>query len=216
MEIDDLNEDVEQKDVGEEVLSVHQSKKTLMFALHVHLNQFELHLDGITNKYKTLSLFWLLATYVAIGFLFSVESKNLQINPLIMVCIICLFGIIGVSALWYIDIHTLHKFLGAFFVEGIKMERKYKYLLKMGDVSLSLKSVRSRIRGHENSYIFANLLLLISAGTALILLMNSDVLRIEVSFLIIILALLMIKFMRAIGQKLQNAIEALLMNKYSR
>ena len=166
MEIDDLIEDVEQKDAGEEVLSMHQSKKTLMFALHVHLNQFELHLDGITNKYKTLSLFWLLATYVAIGFLFSVESKNLQIDPLITVSATCLFGIIGVSCLWYIDIHTLHKFLGVLPTEGIKMERKYKFLLRMGDVSLSLKSVRSRIRGHENCYIFANLLLLISGGIA--------------------------------------------------
>ncbi len=216
MEIDDLIEDVEQKDVGEEVLSMHQSKKTLMFALHVHLNQFELHLDGITNKYKTLSLFWLLATYVAIGFLFSVESKDLQISPLITVSAICLFGIIGVSTLWYIDIHTLHKFLGAFFIEGIKMERKYKFLLNMGDVSLSLKSVGSRIRGHENFYIFANLLLIISAGIALTLIIKLDAMRVGVSFILIVLALVMIKVMRASGQKLQDAIEALLTKKRSR
>lgn len=216
MEIDDLNEDIEQKAVGEEVLSIHQTKKTLMFALHIHLNQFELHLDSITNKYKTISLFWLLATYVAIGFLFSVESKNLQVNNFVTVSTVCLFGIIGISALWYIDIHTLHKFWGAFFVEGVKMEDKYKYLLKMGDLSLSLDTVRSRIRGHENCYIFANLLLTISAGIALILLVKSDNMRIGVCFATILFAFFMIKIMRGVGHRLQNAIESLLLKKRSR
>lgn len=216
MEMDDLTEDMELDEEGEEILSAHQSKNALMFALHAHLKQFELHLDSITNKYKTLSLFWLLATYVAIGFLFSVESKNLQINPLLTVGATCLFGIIGVSTLWYIDIHTIHKFIGAFFIEGINMERKYKFLLEMGNLSLSLKSVGSRIHGHENFYIFANLLLLVSAGVSLVLLIKSSALQIGISFLVIVLAFSLLVTMRMIGQRLQFAIESLLEKKHSR
>lgn len=213
MEIDDFYEETEQDSVGKELLSKHPTKKTLMFALHVHLNQFELHLDGIINKYKTISLFWILATYVGIGFVFSVDDKTIGMNPFITIALICLFGIIGISSLWYIDIHTLHKFWGAFFVEGIKMENKYKFLLKIGSSSLSLNTINSRIRGHEDSYIFANLLLLISAGIALTLYTQSNILRIGASILILLFAFFMIRMMRKIGHKLQIAIESLLLKK---
>ena len=160
MEINEIDEEMEENSIGEEVLSMHQTKKTLMFALHVHLIQFELHLDSVINKYKTISLFWLLATYVAIGFMFSVEAKGIEINQLIATSAVCLFGIIGLSSLWFIDIHILHKFWGAFFIEGIKMEKKHPFLLRVGGSSLSLDALKSRIHGHENSYIFPNLLLL--------------------------------------------------------
>lgn len=210
MNIDDLNEEIEQQDIAREVLSMHQSKKTLIYALHVQLNQFELHLDNITHKYKAISLIWLLATFVAIGFLFSSESKAaLQTNRLLSVSAICLFGIIGVSSLWYIDISTFQKFWAVFFVEGIKMENKHKFLLKIGDISLSLDTVKGRIRAHENFYIFANLLLLISGGIALVLFFKSAILQVIVCFITIVFAFYLVKLMRQVGRKLQQTIEAM-------
>ncbi len=181
--------------------------------MHVHLNQFELHLDAIMNKYKALSLLFLLSTYVAIGFLFSSQAKSSEINTFISVSAVCIFGIIGVTSLWYIDLHTLHKFWGAFFVEGIKMEKKYKFLLRIGDLSLALDTIRSRIRGHEGSYIFANLLLCLSAGIALVLSTQDNWLKLIYCSVVVVFSFLMVRFMRKSGEKLQMAIESLLHKK---
>lgn len=213
MDFEELSDDIEQLSIGDEVLSIHQTRKTLIFALHVHLNQFELHLDAIMNKYKALSLLFLLSTYVAIGFLFSSEAKSSEINIFISVSSVCLFGIIGITSLWYIDLQTLHKFWGAFFVEGIKMEKKYKFLLKIGDLSLALDTIGSRIRGHEGSYIFANLLLCVSTGIALVLSTQNNALKLINCLIVVAFSFFMVKFMRKAGEKLQMAIESLLHNK---
>ena len=212
MEFEELHEENEH-DLGREVVSIYESKKTLIYALHVHINQFELHLDTITNKYKSIALLWLLASFVAIGFIFSTETKELQIDRLISASIISLFGMIGISSLWYIDMSTFQKFWGAFFIESVKMGNKYHFLLNVGDVSLRLDTVKSRIIVHENIYILSKLLLLITGGIALVLFFESNILKIITSVFLLALALLIIQIMRKLGLKLEKTIEVLLRKK---
>lgn len=215
MDVDDFNEEGDQ-DVAQEVLSMHLSKKTLLYALHVHVNQFEVHLDAITHRYKAIALLWLLATFVGVGFLFSSKYRGLQIDHLLMSSALCLFGIIGVTSLWYVDISTFQKFWAGFFVEGIKMENRYKFLLKIGATSLALNSVERRIKAHENLYVFANIILLISAGIALILFLTSAIWQIAVCFVTIACVFGIVKVMGKVGRELQGIITSTLAKKQSK
>lgn len=206
----DNSDDIEPTQVANEILLTYPSKKTVIFGLHTQINQFELHLDGITNKYKNMSITWLLATYAAIGFMFSAESSHLQINALIVACIICGFGMIGVSSIWYIDICVYQKFWGAFFIEEVKMEKKHNFLIKIRNISISLDNVRTRLMGHGNFYISANVLLMLTSGIFLILLFTNLSSRLLIAISLIFFAILVVSLMRTVEKKLQKTIEKML------
>lgn len=190
-----------------------QTKNTMVYALHTLLNQFELHLDNFTHKYKIMALKWLLATFAAVGFLFSVELNNPKINILVMVSIVCLFGIIGITSVWYMDLYVFHRFWGAFFVEEVKIEKRHEFLTKIRDTSLSLGNLRTRISGHENFYISFNLILIITGGISLSFLPLSGITKIALCGTVILLSLAMIKFMSKGGEKLEKILEQLLEEK---
>ena len=154
-----------------------------------------------------MALTWLLATYAAVGFLFSAESLSLQLYNGLIASAVCFFGIIGISSIWYLDINVFHKFWGAFFLEELRMEEKHNYLVKMGNVSLSLDTLNSRISGHENFYIFANVILIITSGFTLFFLFESLLSKLLVSLATLAMVLLIINLMKLAGKQLHKALE---------
>lgn len=209
MEIEESDE-IDSNSVTDEILSLHHSKKTIIYSLHAMLNQFELHLDGITNKYKSISITLLLATYAAIGFVFSIEAKDLQINKLLVSSLVCFFGVIGITSLWYLDIYVFQKFWGAFFIEEVKMEKKHNFLIKIGDLSMSLDDVKARINGHGNFYVFVNILLIVTAGISISFITKSVVNKIFILSSYVILSLIVAFFMRSFSKKLLYVIKQLM------
>lgn len=208
MELED--ESFDEIDSGAEAPFHLETKKTMIYSLHVLLNQFESHLDTFTHKYKILTLRWLLATFAAVGFLFSVELSNPKINNLLMAGIVSLFGVIGITSIWYMDLFIFQKFWGVFFVEEVKMEKKHLFLTKIRDTSLSLDNIKTRIHGHGSFYIFSNIILTITGGVALSFFQISGIAKIFTSLSIIVFALAIIGWMKVTEDRLQKAIEDLL------
>src|SRR6185436_1848084 len=100
---------------------------------------------SIIKRYKVMSTTILAATVAAIGFSFSGEFKDIQINKLIMAAIACIFGVIGLSSVWYLDIQVFHKFWGSFFLEEVKMEEEHAFLVDIGDIAVSLDNIKARL-----------------------------------------------------------------------
>jgi Ca2+/Na+ antiporter len=164
MKIEEFKDEIDVTDVSNEILATSQSKKTIVYGLHSMLNQFELHLDSITNRYKAMAITLLLGTYAAIGFTFSAKLSQLELNKWLLVSLISFFGMIGIMSIWHLDIYVFHKFWGAFFVEEVRMEKMHPFLIKIGDIAVSLNDVKSRITGHGNFYVFAMILLMVTLG----------------------------------------------------
>src|SRR5262249_8948372 len=167
MEIESNREDVSLGLISDETLELRPSKKILINSLHALIVQFESHLDTIIKRYKIMSITYLAATGAAIGFLFSGELKEFPVNKLIMATIVCLFGMIGLIAIWYLDIQVFHKFWGSFFVEEVRMEEKHPFLADVADVAVSLDNIRARLIGDGNWYIFLNTILITAAAAAM-------------------------------------------------
>jgi hypothetical protein len=203
-------QEIELKKIADEVLQMHPTRKTLIFSLQSLLCQFEYHLDNIIKRYKMMTITILLATGVAVGFSFSSELKDLQVNKLLMSSTACIFGVIVITALWHLDIQVFHKFWGAFFVEEVKMEKMHPFLVDIEKISVTLDNVKVRLLGDGKFYIFFNTILLITAGTFLSFLSDSKEIKILIFSFIGLLIFFMIKMMNNACKKLQNALDSLL------
>lgn len=210
METDDSREEVEIITTANEILAMHPSRKTLIYGLHALLDQFEAHLDTIIKRYKVMTMTLLLATGAAIGFSFSSELKDLPINKLIMTGAISILGVIGISAIWYLDIQVFHKFWGAFFIEELKMEKEHPFLINIGDSSESLDTIKSQLFGEGNFYIFLNVILITVSGASLSFLSKSIYVKIIIFMVILIIASFIIYGMIKSSRKLHQALKELL------
>jgi len=203
-------EEIDLTKIGEEILAVHPTRKTLINSLHSLIVEFEAHLDTIIKRYKIMSITLLAATGAAIGFAFSGELKEVQVNKLIMASVVCLFGIIGMTSIWYLDIQVFHKFWGSFFVEEVRMEEIHPFLVDIGDIAVSLDNIKARLVGDGNWYIFINIILVTAGAAALSFIWKSILIKILIFILAGLFAFCFARFMMRAGQKLLNAVAQML------
>lgn len=193
-----------------ELLSSHQSEKMMIYGLYALVNQFELHVDRITNKYKYITLTWLLATYAAIGFFFSVESKDLEINKHFVASILSILGIIGVLSIWFLDLCVYQRFWGAFFLAEANMEKRYEFLGTLTNISLSLDTIRVRIDGNNRFYSYANFLLVLTIITNIYFLVDTSTLKLSYSIILLLFGFFLLYMMKSTSKKLQHSLQNLL------
>lgn len=210
MEIESSEDEIEITKIAEEILAVHPSKKTLINSLHALIVEFEAHLDSVIKRYKIMSITLLVATGAAIGFAFSGELKEVQINKLIMATAVCLFGMIGITSIWYLDIQVFHKFWGSFFVEEVRMEEKHPFLVDIGDVAVSLDNIKARLVGDGNWYIFLNIILITAAAAALSFVWDSILIKCSIYAFASLFALFVARSMTRAGKRLLTAVEKML------
>jgi len=111
---------------------------------------------------------WLLATFVGIGFIIS-EPIDISFDRLLAITGIGIAGSIGIMFLWNLDLMVYHKLLNAVFIEGLKLEEKYKWLPPVRTNMMSLhgrKGAESRVAWF---YVGGVSILLIVSGLALAL-----------------------------------------------
>jgi hypothetical protein len=140
------------------------TNRTLIYNMYQKLSQFEHHFDLITTKYKYMALTWLLATFAGIGFLLSRDIQNLPFSPLKGVIVICLIGMAGITLIWHLDINIYTKFWAVVFIEEVRMERKFKFLLRSRNIELLIDEDRERIVAQGFLYMIANIVLLLTIG----------------------------------------------------
>jgi hypothetical protein len=209
MEIENDQDNIDINKISEEIFSIHPSRKTLINNLHSLILQFQAHLDIIIKRYKVMSITLVAATIAAVGFSFSSELSNVPVNKLVIACIICIFGLIGVCAIWHLDIQVFHKFWGSFFVEEINMEESHAFLVDVGDIDISLDNIKARLTGDGNWYIFLNIVLLAVIATILSFIWKSFLIKCSIFFLAGILAFCIANYMILTSRKLLDVVKKL-------
>lgn len=213
MELDSWDKELNPPIAATEFLTLHETPKMLIYSWHALIMQLELHLDGITTKYKSIALTLLLAIYAAIGFLFSAELKDVQINLFITMSFICICGFIGINSIWFLDMHVFQNFWGAFFIEGVKMENKHDFLVRLGDSAIALNNIQSRIKANKNFYIFINTLLIVTCATALIFIFSSFSAIMVIVVVAFLLIYSMVIVIHTTGNTLEKKLKALMDQK---
>lgn len=173
MNQDNSKNEVNISSIATGMMAIYPSKKSLVYGLHTLLIDFEAHLESILNQYKIMTSTMLLATMAAVGFSFSEMLERLLVNKLLVAGIIPLVGAVAIMALWSQDTQIYNRFWGAFFIEGVRMERKYDFLESIGENVVSLGTIETQINGEGNFYIMLNSILLLVSGCSFFLLINS-------------------------------------------
>lgn len=93
--------------------------------VYAALNETEQKFNELQSSYRRLASIWLLATFSAIGYIWSNQLPTGIEANLVIGTIIALSGV-GNFLLWLVDIGVYQKLLSATYVEGIKFEQEYK------------------------------------------------------------------------------------------
>ncbi len=204
-------EEIDLSEIAKDILEIHPTRKTLINSLHALIVEFEAHIDAIIKRYKIMSITLLAATGAAIGFSFSHVLKEVQINKLIMASVVALFGIIGVTSIWYLDLQVFHKFWASFFVEEVKMEESHLFLVDVADTNVSLDNLKARLVGDCNWYIFINLILLAASAIIFSFLWHSVLIKLFIYLAYGAAAFIMIKWMFNANKKLIKVVKQMLL-----
>ena len=111
----------EKRDISESEVLIYGAYAQVAYSLQ-HSNHTQL-------TYKGVTLTWMIATYIGIGYSPSSLEVNLPLNPLLIVATICLVSLLVVSAIWYLDLVVEEKKIASAVLNGLALEKKYSRLL---------------------------------------------------------------------------------------
>jgi len=92
------------------------------------IGEAERHFNQLQHGYRTLASTWLIATFGAVGFLFSEKGPVFPFDRFLLTAGIGMAGGIGIVLLWALDLLVYHRLLDAYFVEGLKIEKNFAWL----------------------------------------------------------------------------------------
>lgn len=99
-------------------------KSSIHVMLYQDILNYENHYNMIQNKYKALAATWVMAAFVAIGYLLSGYESQLSIDLYLIVLFLCLTAASGIFLLWYLDSGVYYKLIEIIFESGLKLERE--------------------------------------------------------------------------------------------
>jgi hypothetical protein len=103
-----------------------------IWEVYAEIGASERHFNNLEHQYRLLASTWLLATFVAMGYvLINLEvSKGDWLSPHrdLVIAGIALLGAIGIRLIWILDVRVYHQLLDACFVEGLRLEHKNDWL----------------------------------------------------------------------------------------
>lgn len=85
------------------------------------------HHGNLQTSYRIVASSWLLATFIAIGFILSTDNI-LPFDQMIAVALICALGITGLYLIWYEDTIVQDLLLDINVLEALRIETKHKSL----------------------------------------------------------------------------------------
>jgi len=94
------------------------------------LGNEERHFNQLQNQYRTLASAWILAMFAGVQYVLTSWGK-LPLPSEAILAAIGLAGAVGMALLWNLDIRVYHQLLEACFVEGLKLEAKSSWLLRV-------------------------------------------------------------------------------------
>jgi len=114
-------------------------RRLLVCATYSYLLSAARHHGSLQTSYRIMASSWLLATFVAIGFLISADAI-LPFDHLLGVAIICILGIIGLFLLWYEDTFVQELLIDINVVEALRLESQNSWLPQLHHCFLHLHS----------------------------------------------------------------------------
>ena len=162
IEDDDINfEEQENTDVDFIIDPVDESKKSLVYGLYAQLASFENFYSRIQNSYKRVSITWLIASFIGMGYLFSKKAGVLPIHPLLVLLFIAFATMWGITLLWFLDIIIYQTYFYGVSVEEGKLEKKNKWLPNFNINLCSLQSDPKKRMSQSYFYIGCHFILLL-------------------------------------------------------
>ncbi|NGX56377.1 MAG: hypothetical protein K1060chlam5_00615 [Candidatus Anoxychlamydiales bacterium] len=131
-----------------EIDQIFADDESLAYGFYSMLITYEDHYNNIQNKYKGLTITWVLATFIAIGYMLSGYEKALFINPLLIILFLTILSSFGVCLLWFLDAGVYESLIFSIWQETHKLEEKHSSLGKSHHLTESM------FKGFEKQKIF--------------------------------------------------------------
>jgi hypothetical protein len=134
-------EDFENEDINRympqdhEIDQIFADDESLAYGFYSMLIAYEDHYNNIQNKYKGLTITWVIATFIAFGYMLAGYEKAVFINPLLIIPFLCVLSTFGVCLLWFLDAGVYESLIFSIWKESYQLEEKYKILGKSHHLS---------------------------------------------------------------------------------
>jgi hypothetical protein len=127
----------------------------------------ERHFNELESRYRALASTWVLATFVGIGFILTRGELQLPFDRLVAAAAVGFAGSAGIVLLWVMDLLVYHQLLGVVFMQGLALEKRYRWLPQMRTMMVASQGNHGVTPRIVWFYIGSSGVLLAAAGTAL-------------------------------------------------
>ena len=93
--------------------------------LYSEISSAQQKFNELQASYRRLASVWLLATFSAVGYMWTNATPE-GMNPLVFIGAILVLSGIGNLLLWILDVGVYQNLLRAYFIEGLSLEKSYK------------------------------------------------------------------------------------------
>lgn len=153
-------EEEEKEEAIDDLESSNTQNQQIEFKLYCLLSSLENFYSRIQSTYKRVSATWLIASFIGMGYVFSVDGSNLPLDPLLILILIAFAAMWGISLLWFLDIYIFQTYFYGVVLEQAKFEKKYKWMPFLNIPIISLQC-HSKTRTHQSLFYAGCILILL-------------------------------------------------------
>lgn len=173
-------EDHDDSDFEIGIEAIDEIEKSIIYGLFGQISSLQNFYSKVQSGYKKISLTWLIAGLIGIGYVFSQEIRGLPFNPIFIAIFISIAGICGVTLLWFLDIIIYQTYFFSSVVELIKLERANQWLPRININTGFLQFNKKTNLLQSPFYVYCNLVFLFLIFLMSIALVNFDKIYIAV------------------------------------
>lgn len=162
--------------------------RLLIYGIYTKLIDDIKQFDTIQAIYRTTASTFLLATFVAIGFLFSSKTMILPIDNLIIVILICMMSLGAISTICFLDLVYQERLVISCFCELYKLEKQHPWLPQPHRYMLSNGEHPGGTTRKIFFYIGCGYSLILLSGLSLTYILNRNIITLLSSVLLTIIA----------------------------
>ncbi len=113
--------------------------KLLRYGVYTRLIDDIMHYDTVQATYRTMTSSLLLASFAAIGFLYSLKPNTLSFSLSVWLLCVCSVSFLAITMMAIMDLISQERFMIANVIEALKLETEIEWLPKIHHKMLELK-----------------------------------------------------------------------------
>ncbi|NGX56376.1 MAG: hypothetical protein K1060chlam5_00614 [Candidatus Anoxychlamydiales bacterium] len=106
-------------------------KKLIAYGMYCNYIKEIKHFDTIQTYFRILTSTILLASFAAVGFLFSIPKLDIPFERSISAILVSVIGIASIFTLWHIDLKFYQRLLMSNFAEAYRLEKENSWIPKV-------------------------------------------------------------------------------------